>query len=361
MQAEPATADTTGPPRQARPGDDFSAGLSPNVSGNVSVTLSSHIMNPLCRSELGTKSDDVIRVLGSICNVFTLDRLRALAAVAVHGSIAQAARSMHMTPSGVSQQLAKLEREAGHPLLEPHGRSVRLTHAGRILAGHADRLLAQLAAAQADLADLGDEVLGPLRIGGVGSAVRTLLPDALAALAAEHPRLTPTVVDGEAVDLLPRLLSGELDLLLIESWANRPLTVPEGVTLRTLVSEDVYVAVSDRHPLADRESVDLADLPDTVWACCPPGTEPYEALVQALRARGVEPGIRYSVAEHLTQLALVARNLAASLIPAMSRHPAPPGVRFLHTRPPLRRDVRAAWLTLNESPPVRACVAAIEA
>lgn len=291
--------------------------------------------------------------------MFSIDRLRALAAVATHGSIAQAARALRMTPSGVSQQLAKLEREAGHPLLEPRGRSVRLTHAGRVLAGHADRLITQLAAAQADLADLGNEVLGPLRIGGVGSAVRTLLPDALANLTTEHPRLTPTVVDGEAVDLVPLLINGALDLLLVESWANRPLAVPEGVRLRTLVSEDVYVALSEHHPLSDRDTIDLADLTDTVWACCPPGTEPHEALVQALRTRGTEPDIRYLVSEHITQLALVSRNLTACLIPAMSRHPTPPGVRFLPTRPALRRDIRAAWLTRTQSPPVRACLDAV--
>ncbi|MFE1173049.1 LysR family transcriptional regulator [Streptomyces sp. NPDC058773] len=293
--------------------------------------------------------------------MFGMDRLRALAAVAAHGSIAQAARTLHMTASGVSQQLAKLEREAGHALLEPHGRSVRLTHAGRILAGHADRLLAQLAVAQHDLADLGREVVGPLRIGGVGSAVRNLLPDALAGLVAGHPRLTPTVVDGEAVDLMPRLVHGELDLLLIESWAGCPVPAPAGVTLRTLVREDVRVALSERHPLGDRATVDLADLTGTPWACCSPGTAPHESLVQALRSRGVEPDIRYLLAEHSTQLALVARNLAAALVPEMSCRPAPPGVRFLATRPALRRDIRAAWLTRGASPPVRACVAAVEA
>ncbi|MEW9515083.1 LysR substrate-binding domain-containing protein [Streptomyces tubercidicus] len=79
------------------------------------------------------------------------------------------------------------------------------------------------------------------------------------------------------------------------------------------------------------------------------------------RSRGVEPDIRYLLAEHATQLALVARNLTASLVPAMSGRPAPPGVRLLATRPALRRDIRAAWLTRAESPPVRACVAAVEA
>ncbi|MFE3649355.1 LysR substrate-binding domain-containing protein [Streptomyces sp. NPDC059152] len=260
------------------------------------------------------------------------------------------------------------------------------------------------------MAAIGSEVLGPVRIGGVGSAVRTLLPDALAALAAAHPRLVPTVVGGggggararpppppraggprprprpprappapapppprrpptvgagAAAPLLPRLAGGELDLLLVESWAPRPLTVPEGITLRTLVSEEVYVALSAHHPLADRATLDLTapadlgELADTAWACCPPGTEAYEALVQTLRARGIEPDIRHLLADHPTQLALVSRNLTACLAPAMSRRPAPPGVRFLPTRPALRRDIRVAWPARVQSPPVRACLSAL--
>ncbi|PSL03730.1 DNA-binding transcriptional LysR family regulator [Haloactinopolyspora alba] len=293
--------------------------------------------------------------------MFSLDRLRALAAVATHGSVARAAQALHMTPSGVSQQLGKLEREAGHTLLEPHGRSVRLTHAGRVLSRHAEQVLGQLAAAESDLGDLDDQVLGPLRIGGVASAVRTLLPHALADLTTRHPRLLPTVTDGEVVDLMPRLLDGALDVLLIESWANRPLVIPEGVTLRTLVDEEAKVALSTRHPCHHHEAVDLAELPDTAWATCPPGTEPHEALVQALRARGVEPDVRYFVAEHTAQYALVEQNLAAALVPAMAGAVAPPGVRMIPTTPALRRDISVAWLTRNQSPPVRACVAALEA
>ncbi|OON76979.1 LysR family transcriptional regulator [Streptomyces tsukubensis] len=289
--------------------------------------------------------------------MISFDRLRALAAVSAHGSIARAAEALHITPSGLSQQLAKLEREAGHRLLEPRGRSVRITHAGRVLAAHADRMLSELASTEADLRDLHDEVLGPLRIGGVGSAVRTLLPEALESLAAAHPRLRPTVADGEAVDLVPRLLDGQLDLLLIESWANRPLFVPEGVTLRTVVSEEVWVALSVRHPLNGRGTIDLTELKGTAWASCPPGTEPHEALVQAARAQGVEPDVRYTLTDHITQLALVEKNLTAALMPAMSHHLAPHGVHFARLRPALRRDIKAAWTTSAETPPVRACVA----
>lgn len=292
--------------------------------------------------------------------MFSLERLRALAAVATHGSIARAARALHVTPSGVSQQLAKLEREAGHPLLVPDGRSVRITHAGRVLAAHADRVLTQLATAETDLADLHREILGPLRLGGVGSAVRTLLPRTLAALTREHPRLVPTVRDGEGVDMLPLLLAGDLDLLIIESWSARPMPIPAGLAFRVLISEQVQVAVHAEHALAGRGAVALRELQGHVWASCPPGTEPREALVQALRACGVEPEVRYTVAEYTTQLALVDAGLTAALVPAMARRPAPGGVRFLDCEPGQRREVLAAWRAGADSPAVRECVAAME-
>lgn len=316
-------------------------------------------MLSLCLPQTASKSDDLSGVISSVAYVINLERLRVLDAVAVHGSIARAATALHVTPSGVSQQLARLERESGHRLLEPHGRSVRLTTAGRLLAGYAARVVAEADAAESDLAGLGDEILGPLRLGGVGSLLRALLPDALAALAHDHPRLVPTLVDGEVVDMVPLLLRGEIDLLLIESWTNRPLSLPAGLSIRTLAVEEVHLALGTRHPLAGREEVGLAELEDEVWASCPAGTEPHEALVQAVRACGVEPEVRYTVTELATQLALVARGLTVALLPEMGQRPAPEGVRFLPVRPRLHREVLTAWRGAAESPSIRACVAAL--
>ncbi|QBI51918.1 Hydrogen peroxide-inducible genes activator [Streptomonospora litoralis] len=282
-----------------------------------------------------------------------------LDAVAVHGTVAQAAQALHVTPSGVSQHLNKLDRETGHRLLEPDGRGLRLTHAGRVLAEHAATVMAQVGAAESDLADLREETLGPLRIGSVGSAVRTLLPGALAELADAHPRLIPSVRDGEVIDMMPLLLRGELDLLLVESWANRPVFLPAGLAVHPLVDEEVRAAVSARHPLADRERIGLAELAGTPMASCSPGTEQHEALVQALRGQGVEPDVRYLLDEVPTQLALVAADLAAALVPEMAQRPAPPGVRFVPLESPLRREITAVWRSDSESPPIRACVNAL--
>lgn len=292
--------------------------------------------------------------------MLTVERLRALSAVATYGSIARAAEALHVTPSGVSQQIGKLERETGHGLLERHGRSVRLTHAGKVLAGHAERVLADLERAEGDLAALHDEILGPLRLGGVDSAIRALLGTALDELVGRHPRLSPTVRDGEAIDLVPSLLAGDLDVALVESWSNRPMFVPEGLARTPLITEPVWLAVSEQHRLADRDVVDLSELDGATWATCGPGTEPYEALVQALRAQGIEPDIRYTVAEYPTQLVLVRANLAAALVPSIGADLSPPDVRLVATEPSLRREIHAAWRSTTDSPAIRACIAALQ-
>ena len=81
-----------------------------------------------------------------------LRRLRLLRELEARGTMSAVAHALGFTPSAVSQQLARLERETGLTLLEKIGRGVRLTDAGRLLATHAERILAAVDAAEADLA-----------------------------------------------------------------------------------------------------------------------------------------------------------------------------------------------------------------
>jgi DNA-binding transcriptional LysR family regulator len=126
-------------------------------------------------------------------------RLRLLCDLSRLGTIAAVARAHTYTPSAVSQQLSALEREAGVALLERSGRRVALTAAGRLLAGHAETVLAALEQATAALAAAAAGLSGPLRIGAFPTAVRTLLPAALVALGARHPGLELMVTELDPV------------------------------------------------------------------------------------------------------------------------------------------------------------------
>ncbi|GAB3548986.1 DNA-binding transcriptional LysR family regulator [Actinopolyspora lacussalsi] len=291
--------------------------------------------------------------------MFNVERLRALHAVAAHGSVALAASVLHVTPSGVSQQLAKLEREAGHQLLEQHGRGVRLTAAGHVLAKHASEILSRMSEAQSDLDGLSEEILGPLRIGSISTVLRAVVPGALSALHRRHPRLEVTLREGEAEETLPALVGRELDLAVLESWDRLPAQLPAEVGYRRLCTDTADVALPEQHRLAHRTTVSLHELADTPWVSWATGTACHEWLVQTLRAQEFEPRITCNVAGYPTQLELVAANLAAALVPRLARDSVPGGVAVVRTRPVLQRQVLAVWRTDSERPAIRACVDAL--
>ncbi|MFD9069697.1 LysR family transcriptional regulator, partial [Streptomyces lasiicapitis] len=126
-----------------------------------------------------------------------LARLRALHAVAVHGTVGAAADALGYTPSAVSQQIAKLERETRTKLLERQGRGVALTDEAVRLADAARELLAIVERAETDLEERRGVPAGRLTVVAFASAARGLLPGTLAELARRHPALDARLTEVE--------------------------------------------------------------------------------------------------------------------------------------------------------------------
>ncbi|MGE2735875.1 LysR family transcriptional regulator [Mycolicibacterium vaccae] len=288
-----------------------------------------------------------------------LDRLRALCAVADHGSIAAAARALHVTSSGVSQQLAKLEREVGVPLLIHAGRGVQLTPAGRLLATRGHEVMSLLVRAEAEVASLDDEVSGELRISAIVSAGRVVIPEVVAQLRALHPNLVVHFATDDTDDMLPALLRREVDLAVVDSWMTMPLVLPEEVQRTHIHREPADVALPADHPLAGADAVDLAAVADLPWSTWRRNESFHNWLVQTLHSRGVAPRFQYEVPEFAAQLEFVARGLAAALVPRLARVWVPDGVAVVPVHPVLERDIFAVRRRDNDRPSVRAGVDAL--
>ncbi|BBH69580.1 LysR family transcriptional regulator [Actinoplanes sp. OR16] len=267
-----------------------------------------------------------------------LDRLGTIAAVA----------NLHVyTPSAVSQQLSALEREAGVALLERTGRRVTLTAAGRVLVRQAAAVLAALESADAALAAVRAGPSGPLRIGAFPSAVRTILPPALVALAREHPALELMVTELDPAAVPSALRDRTVDAGLTHSYDLLPL--PGGPSPATddlesvpLLDEAVHVAVPS--PLADPSSApgaSIADLRERDWVMASPGTLCHEAAMLVCATAGFTPRIRHQADDFTAVLALVAAGQGVALIPALAVTTLPPGVRLLPA--PTRRRTRIAY------------------
>lgn len=148
-------------------------------------------------------------------------RLELLAELSRLGSMRAVAEVLGTSTSTVSQQIAALARELGTPLIEPAGRLVRLTPAGRRLAEHAVTILAAVEAAQLDLGPEA-EPNGTLRVAGFATAIRAYLLPVIIDLGVTHPRVRVLVREHEPAEALQMLASDQADLALVYDYNLAP-------------------------------------------------------------------------------------------------------------------------------------------
>src|SRR5437764_3106028 len=156
-------------------------------------------------------------------------RMRVLREVATQRSFSAAAEKLGYTQSAVSQQIAALEREAGATLIERNPRGVRLTDAGEALVRHADKILARLAEAEAELEAIAGLRGGRLRLASFPTAGATLVPRAIREFSHRHPGVELSLTEAEPNESLPRLKAGELDLALVDDPPPPPAIADDDV------------------------------------------------------------------------------------------------------------------------------------
>lgn len=268
-------------------------------------------------------------------------RLRVLREVALRGSIAAAAESLRFTPSAVSQQVAKLEREAGVPLLERGPRSVSLTPAGWRLVEHAEAILARLAAAESELRELAGSP-PELRVGSNTTAAVSIVPDALTRFTASRPDVEVTVAESDPLISLARLCARELDLAIVFEYDHVPLPSDPRIALEILLDEPMRVVLPAGHPVARQRAVRLLDLADETWIRSTPRSSCHPFTERACRAAGFDPRIRFEFDDYAAMQSLVASGAGVAFAPDMGLSRLNPGVAVRPIAFGPRRRVLAA-------------------
>jgi DNA-binding transcriptional LysR family regulator len=280
-----------------------------------------------------------------------LGRLRALHAVALYGSVNRAAEALGYTPSAVSQQLAKLERETRTVLVERRGRGIVLTDAAQQLASTASRVLELVEDAELTLEEQRGQAIGTLTIAAFPTAARGLLPNALSTLMHENPGLDVRVTETDPFEAVAAVNRGEIHVAVVHDWHNTPLALPERLSRTKLGSDPADVLVPATHRLAGKEFVRAEDLVGERWICQPAGSICHEWLIRTMRRAGVEPDVAYSVAEYQTQLAMLAQGIGIGLLPRLGRGPVPDDVVVVPLQPAPTRRLYAVWRTTTARRP----------
>ncbi len=248
-------------------------------------------------------------------------RLRFLLAVARYGGVLAAADELGVTASAVSQQVAKLEREAGQVLLRRVPTGSVLTPAGLALAEAGEDVERALALARSRLEEAAAEVSGSFRIGGFQSFLATVLAPALPEWRERYPALRFGTVEADEADLMRDLRTGALDAIAVEHDSGESYTPPRGTTDVPLLDEP-WKLVVPTGSLLGTDVVDLSRI-GMPWIGLVPTAASAKAMQRVRRELGGEESTQHTFFSYQNALALVAAGEGVTLAPALALETLP--------------------------------------
>jgi DNA-binding transcriptional LysR family regulator len=241
---------------------------------------------------------------------------------------------------------------------------VSLTEDGATLLRDARAILAKVEAVENNLRNRSRAgAARRLRIGAIDSAAAGLLPPLLRDFRDKHPDIAVQLLEDKTVRLLPKILTGALDLAFVRP----PDSADKRLEFRELLQETAIVAFPQRHALAERKSITLAQIADEPMLVPDRRSRPHshDLTIKLFEQAGLTPRIVQVADEKQTIIHLVATKLGVAIVPRWTTRMAVSGVRFVPLRPkqngPVGRlPLAAAWLRGSRDPARDAMLAVLE-
>ncbi|MER7477716.1 LysR substrate-binding domain-containing protein [Streptomyces sp. NPDC126510] len=238
-----------------------------------------------------------------------LRQLEYFVAVAEERNFTRAAERVHISQSGVSAQIRRLERELGAELFDRSARTTTLTAAGRAALDHARAALAAATAVGQAVGEVTGLIRGRLVVGMVIGCTVTPLFEALSAFHRAHPGVEISLLEDNSDRLVEGVRLGTLDVALVGTAA-----APEGLESLTIISERLVALVPEGHALAQRRRLTLRDVVDHPIVCMPPGTGLRAVFDGACAARDLRPRVALQAGAADAVADLAARGLGVGVL-----------------------------------------------
>jgi DNA-binding transcriptional LysR family regulator len=253
--------------------------------------------------------------------------LRCFIAAADELHFGRAAQRLEMLPASLGRQIKRLETHLNVRLFQRTTRAVTLTDAGEAILEDARVLIAQADAMEqkARTAAVGDA--RALRVGAIDSAAAGLMPQLLKLIREAHPDLGVQLIEQKTIHLLPKLLSGSIDL----AFCRPPDVRDPRLIFRTLFHETAVVALPDSHPLAEQAQIDIENLADAPLIVPDRRSRPHshDLTIRLFIDAGLSARIVQVAEEKHTIVNLVASGTGLAIVPRWTARLQVPGVSFV--------------------------------
>ncbi|MDX6324913.1 MAG: hypothetical protein QOK15_1267 [Nocardioidaceae bacterium] len=241
-------------------------------------------------------------------------RMAVLLNVHRSGGMLAAADNADMTPSAISQQIARLEREVGVAVLDRQPAGAVLTSAGRVLVDAAERIESELTDARRALFALRGEVTGTVEIGAFQSVIQALLVSLIGDLKETHPGIDVVVHELDPEEGQQRLRQGEIDVLLLEADSPTGRSSPRGTHDVAVLDEPWRVAL----PLNAPTPSTLDDLATMTWLGVDPSAAAHRATARVIATFDHAPAMTHTFSDNDVAISMVSQGLGVALLPSLA-------------------------------------------
>jgi DNA-binding transcriptional LysR family regulator len=282
-----------------------------------------------------------------------IEQLRCFIAAAEKLHFGRAAQSLDMLPATLGRHIKQLERDLGGPLFVRTTRSVSLSAIGSEILEDARALVLQADEVKAKARGVRTAASSPLRVGAIDSAAAGLIPQMLQVMRTHMPHQKIEIVEQKTIHLLPKLLSGGLDI----AFCRPPDKKDPKIEFRTLFFETAVVALPENHPLARRDEIEIADLADEPLIVPDRRSRPHshDLTIKLFLDAGLSARVAQIAEEKQTIVNLVAFGTGLAIVPRWTSRLAVSGVRFVPLRASRQAELSklilaAAWARGTRDP-----------
>ena len=256
-----------------------------------------------------------------------ITQLKCFLAAAEMLHFGRAAQSLDILPATLGRHVKQLEDHLGVPLFQRTTRAVTLTEAGSRVLEDGRALVAQAEVFEEKARAVRSARAHVLRVGAIDSAAAGLIPQILHHLHSAHPGLEIQIVEQKTIHLLPKLLSGSLDI----AFCRPPDIRDPRLVFRTLFYETAVVALPKSHPLAGRDAIEIADLAEEPLIVPDRRSRPHshDLTMSLFLGAGLTARVAQIAEEKQTIVNLVAAGTGLAIVPRWTSRLRVEGVRFI--------------------------------
>lgn len=281
-------------------------------------------------------------------NQLEFRHIKYFLAVAKELHFRKAADQLYISQPGLSRQIKKMEEVLGIKLFERHNRKVELSEAGKYLQLELRNHFKHLDDVLKHAKLLNDGVDGNLKLGYVGSAMQTLIPELLLKFRETNPNVLVNLKENDNRRQIQALLGQEIDVGFV-----RMDRVPKGLEIKAGLEETFSLVLPENHPISQNNYKGLAEFKDEQFILFDSSYSEsyYEKVMQIFDDAGFVPTISHSTVNASSIYRLVENNFGISIVPTSLQDGYNLNIKFIELKEISQRTtLKIVWNKTNTNP-----------